>query len=519
MKAMKQLNPAWTQALPALLFLLVAVGWVYSDTLLGMVGIWERSETFAHAFVVPPISLWLIWRQREKLSAQTPRPNAWFLLPMAVIALVWLLGDLAAVNSVTQFSLVALLVLSVPLMLGRQVTQLILFPLGFLFFAVPFGEFMMPQLMDWTADFTVLALRLTGIPVFREGNQFVIPSGSWSVVEACSGIRYLIASLMVGTLFGYLNYRSMRKRWFFAVVSIIVPLVANWLRAYFIVLLGHYSGNKLAVGVDHLIYGWLFFGVVMVLMFLVGARWSDASPQAFAQAQTAPMPSRSTSARASWRAALMGVVVVLLPQFSLWSLAQAVRPGEPELKPIAMLAAGWQPSPQPWVDWAPEFQNPSVTLNQTFVKNGAEVGLFVGYYRHQSIERKLVSSSNELVRTSNKDWAQVSRGSLQLSLADQTVLRLNTAELRGSGSLDALGQHRLVVWHLYWVNGTWTNSDMLAKAYGALYRLMGRGDDGAVLTFYAEKGAAENGQAALASFVRENLPLIEAQLSRVRGKS
>ena len=56
---------------------------------------------------------------------------------------------------------------------------------------MPFGEFALPQMMEWTANFTVLALRLSGIPVFREGLQFVIPSGNWSVVEACSGVRYL----------------------------------------------------------------------------------------------------------------------------------------------------------------------------------------------------------------------------------------------------------------------------------------------------------------------------------------
>ena len=132
-----------------------------------------------------------------------------------------------------------------------------------------------------TADFTVAALRASGIPVYREGLQFVIPSGSWSVVEACSGIRYLMASFMVGSLFAYLNYRSWRRRLAFVAVSLVVPIVANWLRAYMIVMLGHLSGNTLAVGVDHLIYGWVFFGIVIMAMFMVGARWSepDAQPQ------------------------------------------------------------------------------------------------------------------------------------------------------------------------------------------------------------------------------------------------
>ena len=55
----------------------------------------------------------------------------------------------------------------------------------------------------------------------------------------------------------------------FIAASIVVPIVANWLRAYMIVMIGHLSNNKYAVGVDHLIYGWVFFGVVMMLLFSV----------------------------------------------------------------------------------------------------------------------------------------------------------------------------------------------------------------------------------------------------------
>jgi exosortase/archaeosortase family protein len=157
----------------------------------------------------------------------------------------------------------------------RPVTRALMFPLLFLYFAVPIGEFALPTLMEWTADFTVAALRLTGIPVYREGLQFVIPSGNWSVVEGCSGVRYMMASVMVGSLFAYLNYQSMRKRLLFLGVSILVPLIANWLRAYMIVMLGHLSNNRIATGVDHLVYGWVFFGVVITVMFMIGSRWAE----------------------------------------------------------------------------------------------------------------------------------------------------------------------------------------------------------------------------------------------------
>ena len=248
-------TPRWR--LPLLLWLGVVATLLvaYSDTLIAMVTIWERSGTFAHAFVVPPICVWLVWRLRETLAQTRPQPVPWLLLPMALVALGWMLGRVAYANSVSHLAFTALLVLSVPAVLGWAVTRVIAFPLLFLFFAVPVGEALTPILMLWTADFVVAALRLTGVPVYREGQQFIIPSGSWSVVAACSGIRYLMASFMVGTLFAYLNYRSLKRRLAFVAVSIVMPIVANWVRAYLIVMIGHLSNNQLATGVDHIVYG------------------------------------------------------------------------------------------------------------------------------------------------------------------------------------------------------------------------------------------------------------------------
>ena len=154
------------------------------------------------------------------------------------------------------------------------------FPLAFLFFAVPFGEALVPKLMDWTADFTVAAVKLSGVPVYREGTHFVIPSGQWSVIEACSGIKFLIASLMGGSLYAWLMYRSPGRRLAFIGASIVVPLLANWLRAYAIVMMGHLSNNRLMTNDDHIVFGWVLFGAIMLLMYWWGARWrEDGRPE------------------------------------------------------------------------------------------------------------------------------------------------------------------------------------------------------------------------------------------------
>ena len=83
-------HPAWRRTLP---LLLAAIGWIlfwYWDTATAMVAIWARSDTYAHAFIVPPISLWLIWRKRHELAPLKPTPTLWLLLPLAVTTFIWL---------------------------------------------------------------------------------------------------------------------------------------------------------------------------------------------------------------------------------------------------------------------------------------------------------------------------------------------------------------------------------------------------------------------------------------------
>ena len=160
----------WSLRLAMLAVFIVATLLLYRDTVAAMVEIWLRSDTFAHCLLVPPISAWLIWRRRADIAAEQPSSIPWLLLPMAAAGLLWMLGDLATVNAVSQFMLVTLIVLLVPAFVGWPATRQMLFPLGFLYFAVPIGEFLMPWLMESTADFTVSALVLTGIPVYREGH-------------------------------------------------------------------------------------------------------------------------------------------------------------------------------------------------------------------------------------------------------------------------------------------------------------------------------------------------------------
>ncbi len=507
---------AWRRALVTTGLLLAAVLLLYGQTGLAMVAIWSRSDTFAHGYLVPPIVVWLIWRQRHALAAQSPRPAPWLLLPLAAASAVWLIGDLAASNAVAQLAFTSLLVLVVVATIGPRVSRTIAFALGFLFFAVPVGEFVMPQMMQWTADFTVLALQMTGIPVYREGLQFVVPSGSWSVVEACSGIRYLIASIMVGTLFAYLNYASLRRRLIFAGVSVVVPIIANWIRAYLIVLIGHVSGNAAAVSADHLVYGWAFFGIVITLMFLIGARWSEP-PSIGRSPRAASSDGWRTDGVAMSRIAFAAALVVLLPHLALRAMVAAERPEAPSLVPPTALSGSWILQAGKTPDWTPAFTGAAAQFNRFYVAaDGQTVGLYVAYYRHQDYASKLVSSTNRVVTLHNPDWSAIESGARSIDVDGRRHL-FETTLLRGAGHISRGTNRRLLVWKTYWIDGTLTANEGWAKVRIAVERLLGRGDDAAVVLMYRDVDGNSVDDAPLAEFVHSNIGSVTRMLAQTRG--
>lgn len=504
--------------LAAAQLIMILLFWSTAST---MVATWWRSGTFTHAFVVPPMVLWLAWRRHSELLGLAPRPAFWVLLPMAVVAAAWMIGDLVSVNAVTQLAFVALLVLAVPAVLGTQVARTLAFPLCFAFFAVPVGEFALPVLMKWTADFTVGALRISGVPVFREGLRFVIPTGSWSVVEACSGVRYLIASLMVGSLFAYLNYRSRKRRLIFVGLSILVPIVANWIRAYMIVMLGHISNNQIATGVDHLVYGWVFFGVVIMTLFSIGARWAEPedSPSVSLARPTEPAIAAISNLPRQWVAASLIAVLAIAPTLLLVRLnaARASTHAVVLTLPDAT-GSGWRATPGSAVEWAPDFRNPSATVGKFYaLASETRVGVHIAYFKHQQDDSKVVSSSNFIHRADDFLWNPLSvsdRAVADASGGGQWVVRetvLLASEQPGRPSRELIK-----IWMAYWIDGLWTSSDFDAKFKSAWARLNGRGDDGAAVMMYASDHQPGGADRALTNFWRDNRSLLEARLVAAR---
>ena len=265
-----QLQQSYRLAGPVLGVGLLLFGALFHTEVADAVHVWLASTAYNHCFLVIPIVAYLLWDRRDVLAVATPIPNAWFALLAIPVVMVWLLAERLGIMEGRQLMAMTLLEIFFLSVLGWRLCYRLAGPLLYLYFLVPFGAFITPQLQGFTTSFIVHGLNLLNIPNYSDGNTIEIPEGSFLVAEACAGLRFLIASIAFGCLYVMLMYRSPLRRAVFILASIVVPIIANGFRALGIVVLGHILGSAQAAVTDHIIYGWLFFSVVILLLIALG---------------------------------------------------------------------------------------------------------------------------------------------------------------------------------------------------------------------------------------------------------
>ena len=286
---------------------LAALGVLFHTEIALAVKTWIASTAYNHCFLVIPIVTFLIWDRRASLRGLATMPIPLVALLAAPLGIVWLAAERLGIMEGRQLAAVSMVEVLFLAMLGRRLWSAVSGPLLYLYFMVPFGEFLTPKLQDVTTWFTRLGLDILGIPAYIDGYIIEIPEGVFYVAEACAGLRFLIASIAFGVLYSLLMYRGTVRRVIFIAVSIIVPIIANGFRALGIVWLGHRLGSAEAAATDHVLYGWIFFSIVILLLIVVGLPFrQDNEPEAVT---VSPMAAQRGSARRGWIAGLTMVVL------------------------------------------------------------------------------------------------------------------------------------------------------------------------------------------------------------------
>ena len=311
---------------PTLLTLALAVigiGLMFAPELRAAVEVWMLSTAYGHCFFIIPIALYLAWERRHVAAGTpvVPLPQAALLaLPLGV---AWLATERMGIMEGQQFLVMAFFELAVLCILGWRMVRAMAAPLLYLGFLVPAGAFLTPALQTFTAGMITTGLDILGIPYYADALTIEIPEGKFYVAEACAGLRFLIASIAFGVLYACMIYRSPGRRVLFILASIVVPVFANGLRALGIVVLGHHLGSAQAAVVDHILYGWLFFSLVLLILILLGLPFrEDGGPfpiRPTSIALTAPPP------RQLWLAAGLTLALsAIAPGLVAWFDRQAL---------------------------------------------------------------------------------------------------------------------------------------------------------------------------------------------------
>ncbi|PKG81304.1 EpsI domain-containing exosortase [Colwellia sp. 75C3] len=482
----------------------IFIAWFYTyyQGLVTAVNIWAISEIFNHCFLVIPISFFLIYQKRAQLSQQTFVANYWLLLPLMGTLLLYtfaVVGDIRLFMHIATFASLPLLIWFV---IGNQAAKVIAFPLYFMLFSVPFGEQLIPYLQEITTDLAVPLLEMTGIPVYRNGLYLDIPEGRFLVAEACSGISFLITSIVFGNLYAYVSFNRLPKRLFFICISLIVPIIANALRVYGIVLIAHLTDMEHAAGADHLIYGGVFFAFVLFLLIMIGERLRDRTEVANPQKST---PSEdineksisvdSTSVKNSPVMACSLLVLLFVSQvFWLSSVTnnKATLTGDELI--VDLRALPFVVKEKPLQKWRPDFSKAS-NIQQGVIKganNLDNIELFIASYLGG--EGELISSMNKLYSANR--WTLIQNRQISID-EDKEIQQIKI--------VSPSGQYRYILYWYQFSGEVFTNKIKL-KLYQTLMAMLGQTQSSAIIALSME---SDKDMEVVISMIKNKVNLIQ----------
>lgn len=435
------LAPGWRPALVLIGVAALAFGVVFQRDVNGAVQVWIQSTAYNHCFLILPLVGYLLWDRRAVIASVSPSPTLWPLAAMPFLSALWLISAILDIQEARQLVVVTMFEVVLLVALGPRVFRLLLAPLLFLFFLVPSGAFLVPTLQKITAHISIAGLQWLRIPVYSDGFMIEIPEGAFEIAEACAGLRFLIASIVFGCFFAVVMYRSFFRRAIFIALSVAVPIVANGLRALGIITLAHLEGSAAAVEADHVLYGWFFFTLVIIILIVIGMTFSQKVDR------SVPVHSTVWSRPAPWRLAVAVLAAVLL---AVAGPAYAARLNALYPAPLLAaaeapsLAAPWHSAPDTGIGWSPVVYGAAREFLDRFDALGSGTVIrYVALYRLRATGDALTTTGNRLA--DDKRWHITGYGNAEAVIGGRPT-RVASTEI-------VSGQLRRLVWSFYVVDG------------------------------------------------------------------
>ncbi len=410
----------------------VAVALAYWPSAVALNGFWTDTvnNAYTHGYLVLLVSMWLVVRDRRRVFAAPLKPEPRALAAIGILSLAWVYFYGAAIQDPQLLLLPLLLFAAIIAALGWPVARTLLFPVGFLYFAMPAWTDINFLLQWLSIKVNGILVWVTGIPAYLTGKYIHLPGGTLEIAFGCSGLHFFVVGLALAALYGELAGDSLRRRLFWLGLMGLFALIGNWVRIFVIVIAAYETNMKTyLVTVSHYAFGWAVF-VAFFFLFLglagsLAHRWDRRRP---VEGHTAPLQSPAAPSR--------DIVGVSLSHALTAFAALVVLPGLVYGRNLVWPVAGqglridWPAAPAGWSGpervsyslWTPQYFNATAqSLRRYDTPRGRSVEVFAVAYRSQTQQGKLLGYWNSLlgdkaglkplgariVRTATGRWRQL----------------------------------------------------------------------------------------------------------------
>jgi exosortase D (VPLPA-CTERM-specific) len=454
------------------------------DTFAELIQRWSSEEEFSHGFFIPAISLWLLWTRRAQLANSIGTP-LW--LGAAVVLgsnLLLIVGRLIDTPIVGDIAFVAGMFGIVLCLGGWRLLPVTLVPVAFLAFMIPLpyaiSSILTFEFQLLSSELGVWFIRLCDIPVYLEGNVIDLGAYKLGIVEACSGLRYLIPFLSLGFLGAYLYRGPFWHRVVIFLSVIPITIAMNSLRIGVIGAVSQFVGVSSAEGVLHYFEGWIVFLVCIALLYgvmaLVSLFGRGEDDRGFlAVGAGAPLPGAGTIATGSpyplIASAAMFAATALALQVGIASALII-----PDRAPLAGLSTDL-------ADWRPrvELLNPAIEevlgaddyyIADLDIGANADVNLYIAYIEAQR-ENKAWHSPQQCIPGGGWVIENLTRVPVAVAGAAAPIV-VNRVVI-------AKGRSKQLVYYWYQQRGRMIASEWTVKYYLTVDALTRNRTDGALV--------------------------------------
>lgn len=477
---------------------------IYGKVISKLIETWTVRNDYSHGFLVPFISFYFIWAEKDRLANIEVKPSTFSgLIVILVSGVTLLLGNIAGIVIVQELSFFIMIPGLVLMLMGRKYLYALSLPILYLIAMMPIFDTFLEKI-KWpfqlfSAKWAAVSLKLIGISTYQTENFIELPNVTLEVADVCSGVNFLFSIMALAIPVAYFTQKTLKWRVFLLILAFIISVCTNVLRVTLIGVWAFYFGGESIHGPNHIFQGFFVSVVGFAIFFGLSLLISDNSNNAerndslLSQNQVV----LNISDRKKINNALRLALFLLITLLGVVYYYKAVRiPLRLDINTLPLQINSWKGSDLSRTEQTFWIKEADAKLVREYVSEpDKRVNLYIGYFETQTQDKELI----------NYEWLSKIKNIHKAEITNKNKsFKVNIAELK---TKEANG----MALYSFYIDGHLYNNIFIAKFMTAINGLLRRETNGTLIVLTTNTGAQRLRD--IKDFAEELLPLLNRHLA------